>query len=229
MARSAVPPEPPPTEWVFPDPAVCDPDDVIAIGADLAPGTLLAAYRGGMFPMNLPDGGPLAWWSPWDRGVLPLDGVRRTRSLVRSMRRYETTIDKCFGVVIEACADPVREHGWITNEIRDAYLRLHELGFAHSIETWDGDSLVGGLYGVSIGGLFAGESMFHRSTDASKVALMRLVDVMSSVPEALIDVQWVTDHLASMGAIAVNRLTYLQMLSNALRCPVPADFLGEGT
>lgn len=218
------PPEPEITGWVFPDPAECGPDDVIAVGADLEPGTLLAAYRSGMFPMNLPDGGQLAWWSPWRRGILPIGGIRMTRSLKRSTRRYRTTVDRDFEGVVAGCADPHREHGWITDDIRSAYIRLHQLGFAHSIETWEGTRLVGGLYGVNVGGLFAGESMFHRATDASKVALVRLVEIMEATSDSLIDVQWATEHLASLGAADVSRFRYLELLQNALAARIPREF-----
>ena len=153
----------------------------MGIGADLEPGTLLAAYRTGLFPMPVRRGGEVAWWSPEPRGVIPLDGLRVTRSLARSCRRFDVRIDTAFGAVMRACADPRREAGWIDGRFVAAYTRLHELGWAHSVETWSRDEqghdeLVGGLYGVAIGGLFAGESMFHRRTDASKVALVALVE-----------------------------------------------------
>lgn len=222
MTRSRT--EPPASRWVFPDPREAGPDDVVAVGADLAPGTLLAAYRAGLFPMHLPDGGPLAWWSPVERGIVPLGEFSPSRSLRRSIRRFRTTVDACFESVIAGCADPARPQGWITDEIADAYTTLHRLGFVHSIETWDGDRLVGGLYGVSIGGLFAGESMFHTETDASKVALVRLVEIMRSVEGALLDVQWASDHLISLGAVAVSRADYLERLAHAVAAPVPEPF-----
>ena len=225
MRPPGFPPEPPETTWVLPDPAESGPDDVIAIGADLAPGTLLQAYRRGMFPMRLPGHQALAWWSPWERGILPVDGMAISRSLARSTRRYETTVDRAFDRVIDACADPARPNGWIDADIRDAYVDLHRLGWAHSVETWTPDGeLVGGLYGVSVGALFAGESMFHRARDASKVALVRLVDIMQPVPNALIDVQWVTDHLASLGAIAIARSRYLVRLEVAIESTPPKEF-----
>jgi leucyl/phenylalanyl-tRNA--protein transferase len=193
------------------------PDDVIAVGGDLAPGTVLQAYRRGMFPMHLPDG-VLAWWSPWRRGVLPLDGLKTTRSLRRSVRRFEVSHDVAFDLVVEACADPRRPHGWITDEIKATYGELHRLGWSHSIEVWDSEGeLVGGLYGVAIGGMFAGESMFHRATDASKVALVHLVDRMRAGGATLLDVQWSTDHLESLGAVEIPRLDYLHRLGEALR------------
>ncbi|MGD2061187.1 MAG: leucyl/phenylalanyl-tRNA--protein transferase, partial [Acidimicrobiia bacterium] len=194
-----MPVEPLPSRFTLPNPATAE-GDVVAVGGDLAPGTLLQAYRHGIFPMNLPEG-PLAWWSPLDRAVIPLDGLRITRSLRQSTRRYLVSVDEDFDAVIGMCADIDRPNGWITDEFVDAYRALHELGWAHSIEVWDrsGD-LVGGLYGVAIGGLFAGESMFHLARDASKVALVHLVVVMNQ-GGVLLDVQWSTPHLESMGAV----------------------------
>lgn len=222
-----MPVEPAVSRWIFPDPAQAGPDDVVAIGADLEPGTLLAAYRTGLFPMYLPDGGPLAWWSPVRRGILPVDGMRMSRSLRRSIRRFEWSVDEAFEDVVAGCADPVRPHGWITPDIADAYKELHRLGHAHSIEVWESGRLVGGLYGVNIGGLFAGESMFHRVSDASKVALVRLVEIMSSTPAPLVDTQWQTDHLASLGGIEIGRDDYLYRLSEAIRSPIPVRLGGR--
>lgn len=208
--------EPPESRFVLPYPGGAGPDDVIAVGGDLEPGTLLQAYRKGLFPMHLPEG-ELAWWSPLRRGVLPLEGLVVHRSLRQSIRRYATTVDRAFDRVIAACADPSRPNGWIDARIGSAYRTLHELGWAHSVETWDREGrLVGGLYGVSIGGLFAGESMFHHARDASKVALHHLVERMRVRGGTLLDVQWVTDHLRSMGAIEVERFDYLAMLDAAL-------------
>jgi leucyl/phenylalanyl-tRNA--protein transferase len=214
----ARPVEPPPTPWALPDPLQGLPgDDLVGVGADLEPGTVLAAYRSGLFPM--PVGDRLGWWSPDPRGVLPLDGLHVSRSLRRSCRRYEVRIDSAFERVIEACADETRPHGWISPEVRDAYVRLHELGWTHSVEAWDGDRLVGGLYGVAVGGLFAGESMFHLERDASKVALVALVQLLQEHGAALLDVQWKTDHLASLGVVEVPRETYLGLLSQAVALP----------
>ena len=177
---AAVPVEPPPTVWEFPPPSRFHPDDdLVATGADLEPGTLLEAYRRGLFPM--PVGGrraPMAWFSPVRRGVLRPGGLAVSRSLRRSARRFEIRVDTACAEVIDACADPRRPSGWIDDQIRTAYLRLHSLGWVHSVEAWRDGRLVGGLYGVAIGGLFAGESMFHRETDASKVALLGLVDLL---------------------------------------------------
>jgi leucyl/phenylalanyl-tRNA--protein transferase len=218
-----VPTEPEPTPWAFPPPTSWDPeDDLVALGADLAPGTLLAAYRSGLFPM--PTGGrrdPMGWFSPVRRGVLPLAGMKVSRSLRRSAREFEIRVDTAFDEVMAECGRSDRPDGWITPAFRDAYGRLHELGWAHSVETWRDGRLAGGLYGVSIGGLFAGESMFHRDRDASKVALLGLVELLSDEhrDERLLDVQWQTPHLATLGVVEVPRRTYLQSLERALRLP----------
>jgi leucyl/phenylalanyl-tRNA--protein transferase len=286
------PVEPPPTPWVLPDPASAGAGvELLGVGADLAPGTLLAAYRSGLFPMPVDADGPLGWWSPDPRGVIPLDGLRVSASLRRSCRRYVTTVDTAFVDVVRACGDPRRSGGWITPGIVEAYAELHRLGWAHSVETRtaEGD-LVGGLYGVEIGGLFAGESMFSAATDASKVALVALVErlvaagaavaadagapagagaavaaeagaaagggaaagaavapgaaaapavaagaAVAAAPGAavaataaadtgrrLLDVQWRTEHLATLGAVEVSRPHYLRLLHHAL--PLPAAF-----
>ena len=171
-----MPTEPPPSPWELPSADQWPRDDLVAVGAQLHLGTVLAAYRQGLFPMEVD--GQLGWWSPMERGVLPLDGLRVSRSLRRSVGRFEIRVDTAFEDVIDACADPRREHGWITPAFRAAYVDLHRLGWAHSVEAWRDGVLAGGLYGVAIGGLFAGESMFHRQTDASKVALVGLVDLL---------------------------------------------------
>lgn len=215
------------TQWHFPDPAESDSDDVIAVGADLEPATLVAAYSQGLFPMHLPDNGPLGWWSPGTRGVL--DNMVISRSLVRSINRYTTTVDADFERIITTCADLPRPHGWITDEIRAAYVQLHRLGFAHSIETWFEGELVGGVYGVSIGGFFAGESMFHLRSDGSKVALARLHQIMKTVEGSLFDVQWSTPHLASLGVIEIDRMIYLARLKSALAQPVPSELTRPDT
>jgi leucyl/phenylalanyl-tRNA--protein transferase len=208
-------------------------------GGDLEPRTLLAAYRGGLFPMR--DGaGELAWWSPDPRGVLTVDSLCVSRSLRRSLRRFDVTTDLCFEDVVDACADRAADqYAWITEEVRRAYVELHRLGWAHSIEAWLPEvdeqprRLVGGLYGVAIGGFFSGESMFHRVPDASKAALVSLVDVLRADVAGgagrMIDVQWLTPHLASLGAFAVPRNEYLERLGLALALPPPAAFtVGPG-
>jgi leucyl/phenylalanyl-tRNA---protein transferase len=212
------PVEPPSTPWQFPAPTGA-PDDLVCLGADLEPGTVLAAYRAGLFPMPY-DRRRLGWWSPDPRGVLPLEGLRVSRSLRRSTRRFEVRFDTSFAEVITACATTRRRGGWITPAFITAYGRLHELGWTHSVETWTDDGeLAGGLYGVAIGGLFAGESMFHRRTDASKVALVALVDQLQASGMTLLDVQWVTPHLATLGATEVPRARYLALLADALAVP----------
>jgi leucyl/phenylalanyl-tRNA--protein transferase len=201
---------------------------VVAVGGDLEPGTLLTAYRSGLFPMPFGRRGEVGWWSPDPRGVIPLDGLRVSRSLRRSCKRYEVRIDCAFEDVIDACADPRRPDGWINGEMRAAYVRLHDLGWAHSVEAWDptDDTLAGGLYGLAVGGLFAGESMFHTRTDASKVALVGLVDLLNHGASAgrLLDVQWVTPHLATLGAEEVPRRRYLELVRRAVRLPRPRAF-----
>lgn len=210
--------EPAPTPWVFPDPAAAGHDDLVAVGADLAPGTVLAAYRAGLFPMHLADG-PLGWWSPERRGILPLDGLVVSRSLRRSLRRYRVSFDESFDEVVGGCADRP-DDGWIVPEIREAYGELHRLGWAHSVECRDEEGdLVGGLYGVAIGAAFFGESMFHRARDASKVALVALVERMEESGGELLDVQWVTPHLASLGAVEIARAEYLRRLRHAIARP----------
>ena len=215
-----MPVEPEASRFDLPDPLDVE-GDVVAVGGDLAPGTILQAYRKGMFPMHLPDG-HLGWWSPVERTVIPLNGLRITRSLRQSSRRYIVTVDEDFAGVISGCAYPERDESWITAEFIEAYSELNRLGWAHSIEVWDYKrELVGGLYGVAIGGLFAGESMFHRATDASKVALVHLVVVMNEGGGSLLDVQWQTPHLESLGAVVIGRETYLDDLERALTMPGP--------
>lgn len=218
-----MPIEPPPTTWQFPDPKLAR-GDLVAVGGDLEPGSLLAAYRLGLFPM--PDPGArrhdrIAWFSPDPRGVLPFDdGFHISRSLARSRRRYRVGRDQRFRDVVEACADPARPSAWITPDIVDAYERLFRLGYAHCFETYvdrDGESaLVGGLYGVRIERFFAGEAMFHTATDASKVALVALVEWLRAEGVVLLDVQWMTPHLESLGAVTMPRQEYLAALRRAI-------------
>ncbi len=230
VGRPPFPPvEPPATDWRLPAADGPGGGDLIAVGADLEPGTILAAYRSGLFPMPLDQGGSsvLAWWSPDPRAVLPLDGLRVSRSLGRAVRRFDVRVDTAFADVMRACADPARTGAWITKDISAAYLRLHELGWAHSVEAWAGDGLAGGLYGIAIGRFFAGESMFHRETDASKVALVALVERLVASGAALLDVQWLTGHLASLGAVEVPRGRYLGWLRDAVDAPPMAAFVGQ--
>ncbi len=210
--------------WVFPRlEELPDGEDLIAIGADLEPETLLSAYEAGYFPMPL-GRRRLGWFSPDPRGVLHIPDLKVSRSLQRSLRRYSVTVNQAFDEVIRACADPSRPHGWIDRRIIDGYIRLHHLGHAHSVEVWDDYGLAGGLYGVSIGGLFAGESMFHRRTDASKAALVHLTEQWSQDPDAIIDVQWQTPHLASLGITEVPRSEYATLLGAALDLATPPPF-----
>lgn len=199
----------------------------MGVGGDLEPGTILAAYRSGLFPMPVGvgrDQEALGWWSPDPRGVLPFEGLRVSRSLRRSCRGFEVRVDSAFDDVVAACAAPDRDGRWITDEVAAAYRRLHRLGWAHSVEAWRGDDLVGGLYGIAIGGLFAGESMFHHVTDASKVALVHLVSLLREGGGVVLDVQWTTPHLESLGAIDIPRRRYLELLAGALRRPLPDAF-----
>jgi leucyl/phenylalanyl-tRNA--protein transferase len=220
-----MPTEPPATSWQLPRPSPGD-GDLMAVGADLQPGTILAAYRQGLFPMPV-DARNLGWWSPDPRGILALDGLKVSRSLRKSARAFEIRVDTAFEDVIDGCGAPTREGRWITPQMRAAYVRLFELGWVHSVEAWsreDGE-LAGGLYGVAIGGLFAGESMFHRRNDASKVALLGLVRLLDDGrPGRLLDVQWRTEHLASLGVVEIERAEYLGRLRAALREPLPRAF-----
>jgi leucyl/phenylalanyl-tRNA---protein transferase len=196
---------------------------VIAVGGDLEPATLVSAYRGGVFPMAVDaEERIVGWWSPDPRGILPLDQLRMTRSMRQSAKHFDVRVDTCFRDVIVRCADRAREGTWITDDFVDAYTRLHQLGWAHSVEVFDrGGQLAGGLYGVRINGLFAGESMFYLQRDASKVALMALVQLMRDTGMTLLDVQWRTAHLDSLGAVDVSRDRYLALLGEALETAVP--------
>ena len=222
---------------VFGSPRTWPGQDLIAFSEEFDAQLALAAYLEGVFPMPLHSIDPLpdmGWWSPMDRGVLPLSAVRVSRSLAKSAAHYTTTVDQAFDQVMAGCADPTREGGWIDERIAAVFGQLHRIGVAHSVETWDREGrLVGGLYGVSVGGLFAGESMFHdpdHGRDASKVALLRLAAELSAgvAPDELdqcrvLDVQWVTDHLRTLGAVEISRPTYLQRLDQVLRQP-PIDW-----
>jgi leucyl/phenylalanyl-tRNA---protein transferase len=228
---AAMPPvEPSNCVWALPDPLTADADGVCGIGADLMPGTILAAYRQGLFPMHLDRRAKaLGWWSPEPRGIVPLEGLAVSRSLRRSMRRFEVRVDTAFDEVISACAAPRPTGGhWIHPAIVEAYTALHHLGWAHSVEAYDlaTGALAGGLYGIAIGGLFAGESMFHRSTDASKVALVALVELLAEggMEGRLLDVQWVTPHLATLGAVGITAADYQRRLRVALDRPLPPVF-----
>jgi leucyl/phenylalanyl-tRNA--protein transferase len=219
----APPQEPPPSAWQL-EPAPDDhPDDLWAVGADLEPGTLLAAYRLGLFAM--PVRARLGWFSPTRRAVVPLERSTPSRSLRRAARRYEIRLDTAFDEVVDGCARPGDPRSWIDEGVATAYARLHELGWAHSVEAWDDDGLAGGLYGVAVGGLFAAESMFHARTDASKAAFVALVELLraAGAPQRrLLDVQWLTPHLASLGAVEVSRADYRRLLAVAVQLPPPS-------
>ena len=230
-----MPIEPPPPAWQLPDVRLVPAgQELVAVGAELTPGMLLAGYRAGLFPM--PDAGVLGWWSPDPRGILWPGQLHVARSLRRSLGRFEVTWDTAFAEVVAACADPGRPHGWISAEYRLAYEGLFALGWAHSIEVWDAAGrLAGGLFGVEIGGMFAAESKFHRATDASKVAVVALADLLAADgrPGRLVDVQWRTEHLARLGVVEVGRAQYLALSARARELPpvlsAGGDPAGRGT
>lgn len=201
----------------FPDPRSANPDGIVAVGGDLHPETLKLAYRQGIFPWPV-EGLPLLWFSPPERGVLDFVDLHLPRSLQRARRRcgYRLTIDAAFPAVIRACAGtprPGQAGTWITPSIIAAYEGLHRLGIAHSAEAWAGDRLVGGIYGVDAGGAFAGESMFHRVPDASKLALVHLVEHLAARGLDWLDIQVLTPHMARLGARAVPRKEFLARLA----------------
>lgn len=206
------------SRWDFAPLSEWSPDDLVAAGADLDPATLIRGYMSGLFPMGIGRvNRQIGWWSPAMRGVLPLDRLHVTRSMRQSAKRYTVLIDNDFESVIRACASPTREGVWITRNFINAYCELHRLGWAHSVETYNEDGhLVGGLYGVRVGRFFAGESMFHVQRDASKVALMHLVATMRASEMSLLDVQWSTPHLASLGVVEIPRAEYLERLADAV-------------
>ena len=221
-----MPVEPEAPRWALPDlHDMPEGQELVGIGADLSPGMLLAGYRHGLFAM--PDVAELGWWSPDPRGVLLPGQVHAARSLRRALGRFEVSLDESFAEVVAACADPRRPHGWISSAYVNSYWALHRLGWAHSIEVWDADGrLAGGLFGVEVGGLFAAESKFHEQTDASKVAVVALAELLAADgdPRRVIDVQWCTEHLASLGAVEVPRSAYLRALPGALACePMLSD------
>jgi leucyl/phenylalanyl-tRNA---protein transferase len=208
-------------DMVFPPPDYADPSGLLAVGGDLSSERLLEAYRVGIFPWYSDDQ-PILWWSPDPRFMLELDEFKISRSLQKTLRRkiFQVTFDRVFEEVIASCSVVPREGQrgtWITQEMRDAYLELHGLGYAHSVESWFGGKLVGGLYGVSLGKAFFGESMFHHKTDASKVALATLVEKLKSWGFHFVDSQMTTEHMMSLGAKEVPRRIFLKRLQSALR------------
>ena len=220
---------PAPTPWSLEPPPDDHPEDLWVVGADLEPGTLLAAYRIGLFPM--PIGPQIGWFSPFRRAIVPLETFAPSRSLQRAARRFEIRVDTSFTDVVSGCARPGHPQSWIDAGIEDAYSRLHDLGWAHSVEAWDDEGLAGGLYGVAVGGLFAAESMYHVRTDASKAAFVGLVARLAGAGdpgERLLDVQWLTPHLRSLGAVEIRRASYLHRLAHALPLPTPGLFHRAG-
>jgi leucyl/phenylalanyl-tRNA--protein transferase len=208
--------------------ALRNPNGLLAAGADLSPGRLLDAYRRGIFPW-FGDEDPLLWWCPDPRMVLFVDELRVSRSLRKTLRsgRFQVTADRAFSAVLIGCAEPRADDDgtWITTEMRAAYARLAALGYAHSIEAWQGDILVGGLYGVAIGRVFFGESMFARVSDASKVALAMLVRQLQRWDFRMIDCQMPTAHLASLGAREIPRREFLAEVERAVGQPsIPAPW-----
>ena len=201
----------------FLDPGLADADGLVGVGGDLSPRRLLEAYRRGIFPWYDAQT-PILWWSPDPRAVFELDGLHVSRRLARTVRagKFEVTADRDFAGVIRGCADRPESGVWITPEMIEAYVRLHRLGHAHSVEVWHGGELAGGLYGVAAGGLFAGESMFTRVRDASKVALVHLVERLRQRGYCLFDIQMLTEHTARLGAIEIPRSEYLRRLGEAL-------------
>ncbi len=223
-----MPIEPPQSPWNFPAVEEADASGLVGVGADDEPGTILAAYRSGLFPMPVEPGGLLGWWSPDPRGLLELTDLHVSRSLARSLGTFEFRVNTAFDDVVAGCADPSRPHGWIDDRIRSAYRRLHDLGWCHSIETWRDGELVGGLYGIALGGLFAAESKFHRVTDASKAAVVALVEGLRDGERRLVDVQWSTPHLATLGIGEHPRSDYVARLPGLLETPPSALFTEEG-
>ena len=199
------------------DPAAADAQGFVAIGGDLRPATLLRAYRRGVFPWY-DESIPICWWSPDPRAILPLDHLHVSRRLARTLRsgRFRTTLDLDFAGVIHGCAENRGDGTWLVPEMIAAYERLHELGHAHSIEVWHGDALAGGLYGVGIGGFFSAESMFHRVTDASKAAVVSLVNRLREGGFQLLDIQFLTAHTARLGGVEIPRSEYLRRLAIAV-------------
>lgn len=183
----------------------------------LTPELLVAAYSQGFFPMPEPETNEILWYHPDPRAVLPLDGFHCSHSLRRSLKRFSVTFDTAFKEVMQACGD--RAETWITDEFVSVYSEMHSRGLAHSVEIWEKGKLVGGTYGVSLGGAFFAESKFHRTTDASKAALYHLVHALNQGNYALLEVQFLTDHLKSLGAIAIAAEDYMSRLASALTRP----------
>ncbi len=214
-----------PKSKFFPPAEMAEPEGVVLFGGRLEPDWLLDAYAHGIFPWPIFDGTDVVvWWSPDPRAIFELDAFHASRRLLRTCRSgmFEVTCNRDFAGVIEGCASAGdrRHNTWLTDKMIAAYVHLHELGQAHSVETWREGQLVGGVYGVALGGLFAGESMFRRARDASKVALVALVDHLRARGYSLFDIQQCTAHTASLGAVDIPRHDYLRRLAAALQQPV---------
>lgn len=217
----------------FPDPEEAEPDGLLAVGGDLSAARLLGAYRRGIFPWPWGEGHPLVWYSPPERCIFEPGGITANRSLRRTLNsgRFECRVDTRFGEVLRRCAQTARpgQRGtWITGDITRAYVRLHRLGHAHSVEAWSEGHLAGGLYGIAIGGAFFAESMFHLQPDASKVALHFLSEMLLARGFALIDAQIPSPFLGGLGAITVPRAEYLRRLALAVGLPVRFESLADG-
>jgi len=204
-------------EVVFPEPENADDDGLLAVGGDLRPETMLKAYRSGIFPWTVK---PISWWSPDPRAIFEIASFRLSTRMQRLFRsgRFSFSLDRCFTRVMEGCAAPApgRESTWISPEFISAYTRLHKMGYAHCAEVWLGEQLVGGIYGVSIGGFFAGESKFHTVSNASTMALAFLMEHLKKQGFELFDSQVISSHTASLGAIEIRRKDYLRRLSKAI-------------
>jgi len=213
----------------FPSPRLADVEGLVAIGGDLSLPRLLLAYRSGIFPWTVD---PISWWSPEPRGIFELDRFHVSHSLAKVIRRgtFRTTVDRGFGRVMRGCAapGPGRRSTWISPEFIEAYTQLHEQGHAHSLECWQGSRLVGGIYGVTLGGLFAGESMFHQVSDASKVALFHLVEHLRRQGFVLFDIQMLTPITTQLGGINIPREEYLRRLARAVEMPVSFQLTPTG-
>jgi leucyl/phenylalanyl-tRNA--protein transferase len=206
---------------LFLNPERADADGLVGVGGNLSPPLLLEAYRRGIFPW-FDEKSPILWWSPDPRAIFEMDGLHVSRRLTRTVRsaKFTATVDRAFVEVIRGCVHRPYDGVWITPEMIDAYTRLHELGHAHSVEVWHEGQLAGGVYGVTVGGLFAGESMFTRVRDASKVALVHLVEHLRQRDYQLFDVQFLNEHTARLGAIEIPRRDYLCRLRKAIACDV---------
>lgn len=201
----------------FPDPRLSGPEGLVAVGGELSLERLLMAYRSGIFPWTVK---PVTWWSPDPRGIFELGRLNISKSLAKIIRQkiFTVTIDHAFRQVIEGCAEPApgRRNTWISGEFISAYVRLHEAGHAHSVECWHQGMLAGGIYGLAIGGFFAGESMFYRKSNASKVALFHLTKHLQEKDFALFDIQSLTPITRQLGGILIPRDEFLSRLSKAI-------------